>query len=152
MHACHTGGWCLCCCCRQTCYIEEGGTQRLWSPPSAPPCWLVLCPQCLMQLKPHNVTELACWEKSGEISTWHSQTKSTNTQQQCSFISSKINDIFPFIGYWSCGLWSLSSTGWHEGRLQTDRSRCRCWPRWSWCGRCGRWKRPALDWPPPWDP
>ncbi len=39
----------------------------------------------------------------------------------------QINDIFPFIGYWSCGLWSLSSTGWHGGRLQTDRSRCRCW-------------------------
>lgn len=41
------------------------------------------------------------------------------------------------VGYWSCGLWSLDATDWCAGRPPTDKSRCRCWPRWNWCGRCG---------------
>lgn len=45
--SCRTGVWSPCCCCRQRCDTAAGGTQPMWSPPSAPPCWPAWCPQCL---------------------------------------------------------------------------------------------------------
>lgn len=52
-------------------------------------------------------------------------------------------------GYWSCGRWCPGARGWSSGHRLTCRSRSRSWQRWSWRGRCGRWRTLSGGSPPP---
>lgn len=52
-------------------------------------------------------------------------------------------------GYWSCGRWCPSARGWSWGRQLTYTSRNPSWRRWSWRGRCGRWRTLVVGSLPP---
>lgn len=55
-------------------------------------------------------------------------------------------------GYWSCGRWCPDARGWSSGHQLTCRSRSQSWQRWSWRGKCGRWRTLGAGSPPPWGP